>query len=230
MTVTTERAPTGCGHIETGPGRPGTNPIGAVIERLQRVLDGAPAEQPHRRFFTGTYLRTTRAVADAVHDAFFEDPDWVERWDVAFAELYLAAARDEATAATPWRLAFDAPPGLPSLRHVLLGINAHINYDLPQALLQVIDDDDFGDPMVLARRRRDHERIDMILAARVKDEDGELGAHGIVDRLLTPLNRLGTKRFLREARRKVWHNTEQLQLARTGGPRHYRRRPRSPTC
>ena len=34
--------------------------------------------------------------------------------------------------------------------HVLLGINAHINYDLPQALLAVISDDDFADP---ARRR-----------------------------------------------------------------------------
>ena len=43
----------------------------------------------------------------------------------------------------PWRLAFDAPAELPALRHVLLGINAHVNYDLPQALLAVISDEDF---------------------------------------------------------------------------------------
>ncbi|WP_411284113.1 hypothetical protein [Lapillicoccus sp.] len=28
----------------------------------------------------------------------------------------------------PWCLAFDSPPSLPPLRHVLLGINAHLNY------------------------------------------------------------------------------------------------------
>ena len=71
----------------------------------------------------------------------------------------------------PWRLAFAAPPELPSLRHVLLGINAHVNYDLPQAMLAVISPDDFNDPILIGRRRRDHERIDTVLAGRVKAED-----------------------------------------------------------
>ena len=47
---------------------------------------------------------------------------------------------------------------------VLLGINAHVNNDLPQALLAVISDDDFAEPGVVDRRRRDHERIDGVLA------------------------------------------------------------------
>ena len=62
----------------------------------------------------------------------------------------------------PWRLAFDAPADLPALRHVLLGINAHVNYDLPQALLAVITDDDFADPVLMAsasaRPRADRRR------------------------------------------------------------------------
>jgi hypothetical protein len=32
--------------------------------------------------------------------------------------------------------------------------------------------------------------------------------------VLTPLNRLSSKRFLRESRQKVWHNTMELQRAR----------------
>jgi Family of unknown function (DUF5995) len=111
---------------------------------------------------------------------------------------------------------------------VLLGVNAHINYDLPQALLAVITDDQFGDPLVIARRRRDHERIDAVLASRVAAEDVALEAAGggraLLDRLLQPLNRLGTKRFLREARQKVWHNTGELQRARLAGPEAYRTR------
>ena len=124
-------------------------------------------------------------------DGYFEDPAWVERWDVVFADLYLDALDADlagsAAVPRPWRLAFDAPPSLPPLRHVLLGINAHINYDLPQALLAVISDEEFADPALLDRRRRDHERIDGVLAARVAAEDDELAprsARSLLDRLL----------------------------------------------
>ena len=41
------------------------------------------------------------------------------------------------------------------------------------------------------------------------------------DRAMQPLNRRGTKRFLAESRRKVWHNTGELQRARLAGPRAY---------
>ena len=51
----------------------------------------------------------------------------------------------------PWRQSFSAAD-LPPLRHVLLGINAHINFDLPQALLALITDDEFDDPALIARR------------------------------------------------------------------------------
>jgi hypothetical protein len=39
--------------------------------------------------------------------------------------------------------------------------------------------------------------------------------------VLTPLNQLGSKRFLREARQKVWHNTLQLHDSRAAGPEEY---------
>ena len=205
-------------------------PIAAVVARIQDRVDDLPPELAHRRIFATTYQRTTVAVGDALGRASFEDPGWVERWDVAFADLFLDAHDADRAGRTgdvprPWRLAFDAPPSLPPLRHVLLGINAHVNYDLPQALLAVIDDDEFTDPVLLDRRRRDHERIDAVLASRVSAEDAQLGGPaGLLDRLLTPLNRLGSKRFLREARRKVWHNTDELQRARLAGPTAYERR------
>jgi hypothetical protein len=108
----------------------------------------------------------------------------------------------------------------------LLGVNAHVNYDLPQALLAVISIDDFADPVLLARRQRDHERIDGVLGARVSAEDEVLASSGrsLVDRVLAPLNRLSSKRFLREARQKVWRNTWQLHEARLDGRDTYDRR------
>jgi len=199
-----------------------------VIESVIADMDARRnnLRAPHLRYFLDTYERTTRAIGKAIAGAHFEDPRWVERWDVAFARLYLDALDAGDAASRPWRLAFSAPAELPPLRHVLLGINAHVNYDLPQALLAVISSAEFGDAALLDRRRRDHERIDEVLASRVGAEDVELSTSGksLLDRVLTPLNRLGSKRFLREGREKVWHNTAELHAARVVGPDTYRTR------
>jgi hypothetical protein len=213
-----------------GEGPPSGSPVAAVVSRLQERLDRLPAGAEKRRPFLSTYQRTTAAVGKAVEDGFFEDPTWVERWDVVFAEYYLRAhdadlAGDRANVSRPWRLAFAAPDELPALGYVLLGINAHVNYDLPQAMLDVIAPDEFDDAVLLNRRRRDHERIDAVLASRVAAEDDELRAEqSLVDRLLGPVNRASSRRFLREARRKVWHNVGELHAARMRGEDAYRQR------
>jgi hypothetical protein len=43
----------------------------------------------------------------------------------------------------------------------------------------------------------------------------------LLDRLLTPLNRAASQRFIAEARDKVWHNAAVLDRARKAGPDHY---------
>ena len=199
----------------------------ARMTALLEALGGDPA-----RFFLGTYLRTTRAIGQAVDDGAFEDPEWMAAWDVEFAGRYLwaleAHRRDPATAPAPWRLAFGARARLRPEAHVLLGVNAHINFDLPQSLVAMIPPADFGDPIQLASRQRDHERVDDVLAARVDDEDLVLeragGRRTAVDRLLSPANRAASRLFLREARNKVWANATILNAARLAGPEAYARR------
>jgi hypothetical protein len=104
-------------------------------------------------------------------------------------------------------------------------MNAHINYDLPQALIAVISEEQFDDAALLARREADHRAVDTVLASRVAAEDDELtrlsGPAPLLDRLLRPLSRLGTQRFLREAREKVWANAIALNRAREQGPDTY---------
>ena len=203
---------------------------------MDALLEPLVRDNDRLRFFHATYTRTTRAFEAEVERGGFFDNEWTERWDVAFADLYLEAlerwSRGEEPSG-PWQIAFGAAsePLLP-LRHVLLGINAHVNFDLPQALLAVITDDEFDDPVVVAARSADHRHADDILAARVPAEDRELwketdpGALTLVDRMLTPLNRVGTKRFLKEARQKVWHNAKILSSARRSGPEALRARIR----
>jgi hypothetical protein len=202
--------------------------IAHVVDELQGRLNSLPAGMEFRRTFIATYRRTTEAVGRAIDDGSFNDAQWVAAWDGAFADLFFLA-HDADLAGTPpprpWRLAFAPPEGLNTLQHLLLGMNAHINYDLPQALLAVITDEDFTDPALIERRRADHERIDHILASRVAAEDGQLGGpRRLLDHVLTPLNRASSKRFLREARQKVWRNTFALQQARLAGAEPYRTR------
>jgi hypothetical protein len=203
-----------------------------LITRMEALLALLEADGDPARFFLATYLRTTQAVRTAVGDGLFEDPSWVAEWDVDFAGCYLDALetyrRDPATAPAPWRQAFGAWSTLRPEGHVLLGVNAHINFDLPQSLVRVIPGEQFADPVALARRERDHERIDGVLAARVAAEDVELQRVGdrrtVLDRLLAPLNHAASRLFLREARRKVWANTAVLHRARLAGDGEYTRR------
>jgi hypothetical protein len=205
--------------------------IEEVIARMAAALGPLEAAGDKRRYFHATYQRTTSAIAEELSRGGFTDPDWVERWDVAFAGLYLDALEAELAGGSPsrpWAIAFGAPAGLPPLRHVLLGMNAHINYDLPQALVAVISDAEFDDAALLARREADHRVIDAVLASRVAAEGDELarlsglsGPPPLTGRLLLPFNQIGTRRFLREARRKVWANAVALSRARSQGPGVY---------
>jgi hypothetical protein len=154
----------------------------------------------------------------------------LERWDVAFAGLYLDALesglRGERVPG-PWAAAFGAGRAVAPVRHGLLGMNAHINYDLPQALLAVISDAELGDPALLARREAGHRHIDRVLAALVDRADAlseTTGSRSLPGRLAAPANRLATRRFLTEARAKVWANTRVLACARRHGLAAYQAR------
>jgi Family of unknown function (DUF5995) len=63
--------------------------VAAVLARMRQRNDDLPPGLGHRAFFLETYRRTTEAVGKAIDDARFEDPEWVERWDVVFADLFV---------------------------------------------------------------------------------------------------------------------------------------------
>lgn len=193
------------------------------------------AANDERRHFHSAYLRSTRSVLAAAEAGDFLDADWTERWGLAFAQLYMDAFdafERGAETPGPWRVAFEVArdPDITPFHHSLLGINAHINYDLPQAHLAVISDEDFEDAALIARRAADHDHVDEILVSRVREEEAllarveEPGDRTFVDKLMMPFNRMGTKVFLKEARKKTWANTRILSAARAAGPEVFQAR------
>ncbi len=195
--------------------------VGDVIARLEAIagqLDPTDA----RRHFHLVYLRSTRGVEEELRREGFIDPAWLQTLDVVFAGLYLdafaALGRGQAPAA--WRIPFSAArdkPDLPPLRHILFAMNVHINFDLPQALIATITDDELDDAALMAKREQDHQHINDVLGARVAAEDKLLPGRTLTDRLLAPLNRRAAKKFVAESREKVWRNARVLSKARREG-------------
>jgi len=99
----------------------------------------------HWAIFSLAYLRTTQMYRQVVvQRGYFQDPAWVNHEDTVFGRLYLNAEDNWAagrTAQVPaaWRIAFDAADRrtVSAAGDLLLGMNAHVNRDLPFALAEV---------------------------------------------------------------------------------------------
>ena len=77
--------------------------IEELIDRMAALLTPLEAAGDKSRYFHATYLRTTIAVAGEISRGGFADAEWVERWDVVFADLYLEALEGDQAGRTPSR-------------------------------------------------------------------------------------------------------------------------------
>ena len=150
--------------------------IAEIVDRMQVIVAALPAGDGIRTF-TGLYLAVTEAVDEKAAQA-FEDGPFVRWLDVVFANLYFAALRNALFAAGPvpkaWAPLIEARdrPGVLPLQFALAGMNAHINRDLPLALVATCEarrvEMRQGSP-----QQRDFQRINALLRSvegRVKQE------------------------------------------------------------
>lgn len=120
------------------------NQINDEVDRMRTrwaTLDAACS--PHA-VFALTYLYMTTALRDTVTAGYYDDGERMSNFTVAFAARYSAAidARLSGTGATPtlpWQEAFGySESGYSSVQEdLVLGMNAHINYDLSFIVLEV---------------------------------------------------------------------------------------------
>lgn len=158
--------------------------------------------------FNYLYLRVTEEVRNSRRS--FESPAFVERLAVVFAEFYLVAY--EAAAAGGWVSKAWAPlferkaeKGIAPLQFALAGMNAHINNDLPWALLQTWDEFGLG-PDESSPEFRDFELVNSILG-RVQGEVRstlETGVLRWLDRVLGRLDDLVAAFSVAKARAEAW--------------------------
>lgn len=90
-------------------------------------------------YFPALYARVTAEVARCVATGAFEDGERMVRLATTFAGYYVKAYREEIPRPRCWQATWDVcgDGRLLVVQHLLLGINAHINHDLPLAVVDV---------------------------------------------------------------------------------------------
>ncbi|MFJ9692022.1 DUF5995 family protein [Kitasatospora sp. NPDC101183] len=118
-------------------GGPGT--VEEVVDRLRGIGEGLPRADGVA-VFNRLYLTVTEAVRDHLGGGYFADPPAIAELDVVFAGRYLLAVAADAAGQEPpacWRPLFDlrTHPGVHPLQFGLAGMSAHIQHDLPLAVV-----------------------------------------------------------------------------------------------
>jgi hypothetical protein len=210
-------------------GTPGDSPLplGAAYRTLPDAVDGlarlehALRERHDRRaIFTSAYLVITAALHEQIAAGGFSDCGWVGEYTVIFANLYRDALVDFERGhleAVPqaWQIAFATCRDNRALliQDLVLGINAHINYDLALAL-QAAGIDPQRDS-----RYRDHVAVNNILRVttdRLQDQVCALYAPTLklLDRAAGRVDELLANFSVIRARENAWRAAVGLAQAR----------------
>ena len=187
--------------------------IDEVLEQLDEVIELARREKSRLGYFAALYRSVTMKVNEGILAGGFEDGARMERFDVAFANRYLAALEQYQRGKEPskcWRTTFRAADDWHPivLQHLLLGINAHINLDLGIAAAQT------SPGAQLAGLRRDFDSINDILWAMLDDVQDKLT---LVSPLMSRLDSAGGRSdevvmnfSIKRAREAAWRVAERL--------------------
>jgi Family of unknown function (DUF5995) len=119
--------------------------------------------------FNRMYLDVTQAVAQNLQQGSFLDPDFVSHMDVVFANRYFAAV-ESVSGVSPsvpaaWQplLETRAHTDIEPIQFALAGMNTHINYDLPVAVVATCTD--LNSSPAAGSHHTDYQKIDGLLDA-----------------------------------------------------------------
>jgi uncharacterized protein DUF5995 len=192
------------------------NTIGGVISALQK-MDAILPNDDGLKWFNLLYLKVSEGVRDNPPAAGWQAPQWLERLDVIFANLYFDAIinwqRNPMKTARSWAPLFESRrrSDIMRIQFALAGMNAHINHDLPIALVQV-DIEKGAQPNRSSPEYRDFEYVNNILEAveaKIKPYVAT-GIVGEIDEDLGAIDDVIAMWDVRKARETGWINGEIL--------------------
>ena len=184
--------------------------VAEVIARMEATEAALPAADG-LACFNRMYLGVTKQVYSRLGQGFFTDPAFMTQLDVVFAALYFGAAdaaSDPAKVPLAWRPLVEqrASTGIEPVQFALAGMNAHINHDLPLALVAtctaLATSPDAG------AHYADYQKVDQLLdsAEQAVRESFESAPELAVDHHVTAVSNLIANWTINSARDMAWNN------------------------
>ncbi len=204
--------------------RPGC--IRTQMQRLRAARDRYGCD--HRAVFATTYLVLTKQLFADVKSGLVKDrylsPKYLYTEDAVFDNVYqrtLKAWEDGREVADAWRIAFETAgrDDTGAVQDMLLGINAHVQNDMPYVLASLGLTDRNG-----KSRKPDHDEANGALNRAYEDVVAEVRkrfdpALDLSNPPLVPLDDIAGLELVRAWRENVWRNAEKLLNARNGKER-----------
>ena len=204
--------------------KPSSRCLGVEVARMKRLQSQLGCD--HRAVFTTTYLVLTRTLRQMVRSdpKLFPHPKYLYAEDALFADLYFKTFRGYnlgAKVAPAWRIAFqaDASGDANGAQDMLLGINAHVQNDMPFVVAALGLRNKKG-----GSRKKEHDAVNAVLnnayeavvRAITKRYDPLVG---VTNSPATPLDDFGGLELVRAWREVVWRHAELLANAKTKAQR-----------
>jgi len=197
---------------------------------LRRMFDQATAWKAagdNRYVFLQCYAMMSSNMSRALAAGQFRDPEWVGALLHHFADYYFEALADYDCGdcrSRVWRHAHQVTCSrrLLAVQYLLLGVNAHINYDLVLSLVDVLEAE--WASLSAARREdryRDHRHVNAVIASTIDAvQDEVIEAHtpwmDILDRMLGRVDEWLISRLITRWREEVWE--EAVRFLQTSDP------------
>lgn len=110
------------------------------VLQIMQTIESTCDDGDGLKWFNWLYLGVTQAVLARVAGGGFSDPAWIATLDVHFAGFYFDALRASLTGETTpgcWQALFGQrqQAAVTRIQFAMAGINAHINHDLPIAIV-----------------------------------------------------------------------------------------------
>jgi hypothetical protein len=183
-----------------------------AYEGLRCVEEHLIAAADRRAIFASVYTLTTLRMAESIDAGEYTNTAWMKSYQTEFANHYRKALNSFANGQrsqvpNAWLKAFDAAASGQTLiiQDALLGMNAHINYDLPFAIEKVKISPN------TTSRYLDHTRVNNVLNEVGDEIAGALGSlyganYAAVDAAFGPADELFLAVGMATARQNAWNN------------------------
>ncbi len=198
--------------------------VDTEVRRMTRLRDRLSCD--HRAVFDTTYLTLTKVFRRTLHtEHLYEHPHYLYTEDALFADFYfdtVEAYRKGVEVPPAWKIAFEtaADGNANGAQDMLLGINAHVQNDMPFVIAALGTRTRSGES-----RKPDHDAVNEVLTKAYEPVVHAIRDHydnlvGVTNSDATPLDDFAGLHLVRGWREKVWREAERLANAKTQAQRN----------